>query len=81
MTNNELLAEINLLGETSSIQSVLANTLRAVVELHKPESITTSCPDGKPGCLVLHYSHKQKCSCGFWNYPCPTIQAIERELS
>ena len=56
------------------------NALRAVMELHKPETITTPCPDGKSGCLVLHYSDKQKCFCGFWNYPCPTIQAIEKEL-
>ena len=45
----------------------IGDALRAVVELHKP--------DGEENCSV----------CLSWpidreNYPCPTIQAIEKEL-
>lgn len=41
--------------------------LRAVVELHKPRTDEAAC---------IHCSKT-----GFWiAYPCPTIQAIEKEL-
>jgi len=40
--------------------------LRAVVELHKPEQGWCGCASGDP------YLDS--------NYPCPTIQAIEKEL-
>ena len=43
----------------------LANALRAVVELHKPIEYTPYCE----GCDLLRRY-----------YPCPTIQAIEKEL-
>lgn len=45
----------------------LANALRAVVELHKPVEHTegTWCS----GCMATEW------------YPCPTIQAIEKELA
>jgi hypothetical protein len=44
--------------------------LRAVVELHKPQEITL--PNGEWGtnCIL----------CDGFDYPCPTIQAIEKEL-
>jgi hypothetical protein len=45
--------------------------LRAVVELHKPQEITL--PNGEWGANCGH------CDIGF-TYPCPTIQAIEKEL-
>lgn len=77
MTHDELLSRINedervahLYGY-SGHQRLLKyfNSLRAVVELHKPEPLDergdvclTCCPD----LLTL--------------YPCPTIQAIEKEL-
>ena len=79
MTNNELLAEINLLGETSSIQSGLANALRAVVELHKPWTAV----EGDQYFWGFRIQlGKQVCPiCGLPSYPCPTIQAIEKELS
>ena len=68
MKHDELLAEINILGETSSINSGLANALRAVVELHTPieghEHLCGGCWFGD----------------GMMAYPCPTIQAIEKEL-
>ena len=53
-------------------EKLLANTkaLRAVVELHKAQEITL--PNGEWGsnCII----------CDGWSYPCPTIQAIEKEL-
>ena len=77
MTHDELLAEINwirnletqdgdnLASINASIPAAL-NALRAVVELHKPEA--------------QEHGEYEKC----WNcsllYPCPTIQAIEKEL-
>jgi hypothetical protein len=45
--------------------------LRAVVELHKP--ITT--PNNFSYCPECQYGHARGV------YPCPTIQAIEKELS
>jgi hypothetical protein len=44
--------------------------LLAVVELHKEQEITL--PNGEWGsnCIV----------CDGWLYPCPTIEAIEKEL-
>ena len=47
------------------------SALKAVVELHNPQEITL--PDGEWGTNCKH------CDVGF-TYPCPTIQAIEKEL-
>lgn len=53
--------------------------LRAVVELHKPIE-----EDGKLWCSHevcynhLEFLERDDCDC---NYPCPTIEAIEKELS
>jgi hypothetical protein len=74
MTHDELLEFVNkdineggfvsAIGEWFPARSLFA--LRAVVELHRPEE----------------QDHKQYEKC--WNcslvYPCPTIQAIEKEL-
>ena len=81
MTHNELLAKIgNPIDEGYEYGDIVFNkALRVVVELHKPEQeiggecdengeelwVCTHCPDGD----------------GFQDYPCPTIQAIEKELS
>jgi hypothetical protein len=46
------------------------NALRAVVELHKPQEITL--PDGEWGANCIE--------CDGYDYPCPTIQTIEKEL-
>ena len=74
MTHDELLDRIaqegvKPYGNVMNTNLVLA--LRAVVELHQPQDITL--PDGSWGenCCV--------CNNG-WTYPCPTIQAIEKEL-
>ena len=74
MTHDELLAEINGL-EPIAVNCNLPflipyfNALRAVVELHKPKVTTMK---GEPIC---------GCAYGAWTfYPCPTIQALEKEL-
>lgn len=74
MTHEELLEKIGKLTCCSGWHEV---ALRAVIELHKPYSDTffegreyiacSNCLDGTGQSLVY--------------YPCPTIQAIERELN
>ncbi|CAB4194247.1 hypothetical protein UFOVP1261_20 [uncultured Caudovirales phage] len=81
---HELLALVNdeeltlnrcLLPEKFHKPLRIANALRAVVELHKPDDKSYS---GEIGCI----------GCGFnseygtleQDYPCPTIQAIEEEI-
>ena len=73
MTHDELLARLSetaILTETFNNRAV-ARALRAVVELHKPNWMKRceTCYE-----IVSH--------CDFINelYPCPTIQAIEKEL-
>jgi len=72
MTHEELLAEIEnqeSLNSQSLGNGSIGNALRAVMELHKPNSI----PDWVPT------EEKLMCWCAH-KYPCPTIQAIEKEL-
>lgn len=75
MTHDELLAEIDRL-DAVLIDSTGIAPLRAVVELHKPSLIFLNKENiGCTGCgYDVIYS--------VWNqaYPCPTIQAIEKEL-
>jgi hypothetical protein len=78
MTHDELLAKLNRTTSYISERMVWGNqwhsALRAVVELHKPTRFS--------GELVCD-------ACEEWTnegasqlaYPCPTIQAIEKELS
>ena len=70
MTHDELLAKLMVIDAGESEQTRLSKTtqaLRAVVELHKPtpEAVFVSEIECKP------------CDSA---YPCPTIQAIEKEL-
>ena len=68
MTHDELLASIIDYGENGPIdygQIDLSKALRAVVELHKP------CCDLEELCIECNPNVP---------YPCPTIQAIEKEL-
>jgi len=65
MTHDELLAELTDI-EPVYARATLYSALRAVVELHKPV-------EGKFGLSCL------KCR-DYENYPCSTIQAIEKEL-
>jgi hypothetical protein len=77
MTHDELLAKIydstNGLKYEDIFILLIENTnaLRAVVELHPPQEITL--PNGS-------WAHGCK-QCHSWTYPCPTIQAIEKELA
>jgi carboxypeptidase C (cathepsin A) len=72
MTHNELLAEVNRRlqvalynGDPQSIHA-----LRAVVELHKPTGWFED----------TGYADQECVYCDNGSYPCPTIQAIEKEL-
>lgn len=70
MTHDELLAEINLAsrGEYAS----LAVALIAVVEIHKPKLNEN---DNQMFCVYCSsFSYR------YVEYPCPEIQAIEKEL-
>ena len=71
MTHDELLAEINFNDPYYSRH--LMSALRAVVELHKPsqsylfdDEVCDFCSSEEDRSEIL--------------YPCPTIQAIEKEL-
>lgn len=72
MTHDELLAKIENMYEFAGMNGATTSVypaLRAVVELHKPEPLDERgdvCLTCCPDLLTL--------------YPCPTIQAIEKEL-
>ena len=66
MTHEELLAKIDSFSCCSGAHEI---ALRAVVELHKPTQIPDWVPTEKE--LMCWCAHA---------YPCPTIQAIEKEL-
>ncbi len=78
MTHEELLTKIDSVfyEDEGGMQLDLTGfnnqyrALRAVVELHKPKKLD----DGEPKCMA--------CETTDWYrvYPCPTIQAIEKEL-
>ena len=79
MTHDELLAKVEenraflasqVFDAYPSSNFVITTALRAVVELHKPQEITL--PDGEWGANCIE--------CDGYDYPCPTIQAIEKEL-
>ena len=71
MTHDELLAKINP-NNTTNQETYLApyNALRAVVELHKPIH----------GCDEHTQCADFVCELCDIDYPCPTIQAIEKAL-
>jgi hypothetical protein len=71
MNHDELLAKISRTHHSDGYVAPIQNlrlALRAVVELHKPRTIQLT-PD-------FEYTN---CVCGN-DYPCPTIQVIEKEL-
>jgi hypothetical protein len=83
MTHDELLAKIDYCFDTDNFH-LHKNALRAVVELHKPFQVATGgswTPEGSTQTFETTCNH-----CGQLNsaamvlYPCPTIQAIEKEL-
>ena len=73
MTHDELLKHLDekLSWKNNTEYGAAYLALRAVVELHKPQEITL--PEGDWGMNCGH------CDIGL-TYPCPTIQAIEKEL-
>ena len=84
--HEELLAKIQVFLVATELQSIDENfegtkmlkALRAVVELHKPIE-----EGGKLWCQQedcynhVEFLERDDCSC---DYPCPTIEAIEKEL-
>ena len=73
MTNDELLAKIDEYFAYGRINDTLAKALRAVVELHKPTNSIFKMQFVDDNIeFVCKY-------CGY-EYPCKTIQAIEKEL-
>ena len=78
MTHDELLEKIGARFEEDN-HHLLKDALRAVVELHKPDTYggDTSCCTAR--CQYYEVGHFG----GEWHlyaYPCPTIQAIEEQL-
>jgi len=69
MTHDELLASIEQMMNHDTI--FMKDALRAVVELHKPQDITLPNGDWGANCT----------ECDGWEYPCPTTQTIEKELT
>ena len=74
MTHDELLERLSI-----EQGCPVGDALLAVVELHKPVK-----EDGKLWCRHescynhIEFLERNDCDC---SYPCPTIQAIEKELS
>jgi len=66
MNHGELLAKLDALDHSCSVVGVTIAALRAVVELHTADF-------GTPGEDIV-------CDYCKITYPCPTIQAIEKEL-
>lgn len=83
MTYEELLAKISELNKSFnhpdsvfSFNDIQNKALRAVVELHKPEPTS----NGEPGCPECVKLIRVDDKAMTYRYPCPTIQAIEKEL-
>ena len=72
MTHDELLAKLNSYQCGSAFAEMFKNAVRAVVELHKP--VTDRLPFCSE-CITIHQGEPDVI-----NYPCSTIQAIEKEL-
>ena len=77
MTHEELLNKLDDWAVYDCFYAQIMNALRAVVEMHKPE-LTSSGELGCPECVKLIRSDDRAMT---YRYPCPTIQAIEKELA
>lgn len=82
MTHDELLAKINHIDSSADFimdesEQYFFKTLRAVVELHKPFMFNSNNPQlcCKSCDVIDDYGDIAPAP-----YPCPTIQAIEKEL-
>ena len=78
MTHDKLLKEINQFHGETAIADLLSNALRAVVELHRPFMFNSNNPQlcCKSCDVIDDYGDIAPAP-----YPCPTIQAIEKELA
>jgi hypothetical protein len=76
MTYDELVEEIELETEWQvgfrDVKPKFSNAVRAVVELHKPYDNSNDIDGSDLRC--------SECGQGSEYYPCPTIQAIEKEF-
>ena len=78
MTHDELLAKINDEidnGLGLMAVAILGDALRAVVELHKQIDYVKQFSDGEM------LEREFVCNHCNYDYPCPTIRAIEKELN
>lgn len=73
MINEEWLLKIEKTYHHENSKWILSDALRSIFELHKP----IKCNDG---CCV-RCAHCYNEDGDFIDYPCQTIQAIEKELS
>ena len=84
MTHDELLAKIDAniyIDGMNNIPMHTHNALRAVVELHKPMQVATGGSWTQDNFTQTFELRCPQCSRGYNQlYPCPTIQAIEKEL-
>jgi len=83
MTHDKLLKEINQFHGETAIADLLSNALRAVVELHKPkywENIHDPSWNGND-CSICFTDGNLEVPSARVRYPCPTIEAIEKELA
>lgn len=80
MTNDELLASIERMTNHDAI--FMKDALRAVVELHKPEYWENIHDPNWNGneCSVCFTDGNLEIPSVRIDYPCPTIQIIEKEL-
>ena len=81
MTHDELSIEVNRRLQVALYNGDIPaiHALRAVVEFHKPLWVDCPCEDKNKcpdlTCNTCFNEYKQR-----KDYPCPTIQAIEKEL-
>lgn len=92
MTHDELRDYIDKFDAAGMVNEPAVKALRAVLELHKPihnvypngNDFTecSHCNNGCWGCDEWMCDEKCDCKChqAGNEYPCPTIQAIEKEL-
>jgi len=80
MTHDELLKRIELFAVTWAKPNYNANALHAVVELHKPYK--TKHFGEREEYLACYHCEQATIEGDAYQlpYPCPTIQAIEKEL-
>lgn len=71
MTHDELRVDISVVKAANKLSQKYIRAVEAVFELHKPQEITL--PNGEWGTNCVECDNR-------WNYPCRTIETIEKEL-